>query len=167
MLRGLGIAHEKVQCHSELRSSTGDELDVRMGLVDVERFLEDGGGFRALTGLPVSTPKRTQDVRALEPGLFSFQEGCEDPDGFRGLALGCELVSACHCHCSFTSLFFESSVRHEVRDRLPELCRQVLEGFHRGPDLSELDGAHVGTRVVGSAELRLAQSGRRACLTKA
>ena len=91
----------------------------------------------------------------------------EDPDGFCRLSLGGELMRARHCHSSFTSLFFELPVLHEVGGGFPKPRRHVLEGLHRRADLAELDRAHVGTRVVGRAELRLAQTGRGSRLTQA
>src|SRR5882762_551552 len=75
-------------------------------------------------------------------------------------------MCACDCHGLFTSLFFELAVLHEVRSGLPELCRHVLEGFHRRADLPKLDRAHMGARVIGSAELRLAQPRRGTRLTE-
>src|SRR5258705_13589668 len=61
---------------------------------------------------------------------------------------------------------FELGVLHEVRRGLPELCRHVLEGFHRRADLPQLYRTHVGARVIGGAEPRLAQLRRVTRLTE-
>ena len=48
-------------------------------------------------------------------------------------------------------------VVEEIRRRLSELSRHVLERAHRGTDLAKLDRADVRAREVRSAELRLRQ----------
>src|SRR5688500_10238879 len=156
-----------MQRHPELRARTGDEFNIRVGPIDVERFFEHGGGFCAMTCFPVGAAKRAEDFGALQTRLVMLEQRCEDLDGFCRLALGSKLVRACHCHSSFTSLFFELSIFHEVRGGLSELCRHVLQGLHCWADLAELDRADVSARVIGSAELRLAQSGRDTRLTQA
>jgi hypothetical protein len=76
-------------------------------------------------------------------------------DALRGGHSLCERGHAIDVEFQLLAGTHKLSVFHEVRSGLPELRRNVLEGFHRGSDLSELDRAHVRARVVGSAELRL------------
>jgi hypothetical protein len=74
---------------------------------------------------------------------------------------------AIHVECDFASPPLDRGVLHEVRSGLSELRGHVFEGLHRRADLPELDSAHVRARVVGSAELRLAETSRGTCLTQA
>src|SRR5256712_4717806 len=57
-------------------------------------------------------------------------------------------------------------VIEEVGRRLAELARHVLEGAHRGPDLPELDRAHVRAREIWRAELGLRETRLRARLAQ-
>ena len=61
---------------------------------------------------------------------------------------------------------FDRGVFQEVGRGLPELRCHVLEGFHRGADLPELDRADVRACVIRGAQLRLAQPCRDTCLTE-
>jgi len=166
MFRRLRVTHQKMKSHSELRARPSDQFCVAAGLIDVERFLQHCRGFRPETRLPVSTAERAEDAGAVQPCLLQIEERRQYLYRLRGLAFRGELVRACYCHGSFTSLFFKLTVFHEEGSRLPKLCRHVLEGFHRGTDLSELDRAHMGARVIGGTQLRLAQACCDACLTE-
>src|SRR5258706_6058884 len=93
-----------------------------------------------------------KDVRLL----YAFRRGHSRRE--RDRAIDVELLLAARP--------FELGVLHEVRRGLPELCRHVLEGFHRRADLPQLYRTHVVARVIGAAEPRLAQPRRDARLTE-
>ena len=133
--------------------------------------LRDGQGSRRVRPAVQQVEGRAggeSQARAVANGQAV---GIEEPLGaaerLRGAGEREQAADRAHLELTLASGALGIRVVEEIRSRLAELPRHVLERRHRGPDLPKLDRAHVRAREVRRAELRLRDPRRRAGLAQA